>query len=76
MHAILYTWSINKLHLADQVNHAGNTLLTDLPEIYIPFLGQTQYRNYTLIKTPSKNNLDLFTIPSREKSNLFQSYAK
>ena len=47
MHAILYTWSINKLHLADQVNHAGNTLLTDLPEIYIPFLGQTHTKLYS-----------------------------
>ena len=36
MHAILYPWSINKFHLADQINRAGNTLLTDLPEIIYP----------------------------------------
>ena len=36
MHAVLYTWSINKFHLADQINRAGNTLLTDLPEIIYP----------------------------------------
>ena len=54
MHAILYTWSVNKLHLADQVNHAGNTLLTDLPEIYIPFLGQTQTKLYSNKDTQQK----------------------
>ena len=40
MHAILYTWSINKFHLADQINRAGNTLLTDLPAIIYPFQGR------------------------------------
>ena len=36
MHDILYTWSINKFHLADQINRAGNTLLADLPDIIYP----------------------------------------
>ena len=36
MHAMLYTWSVNKFYLADQINRAGNTLLTDLPEIIYP----------------------------------------
>ena len=96
MHDILYTWSINKFHLADQINRAGNALLTDLPDIIYPVedrlaqnyinhaLSTTLHpcirhiREYfppgafkkgatedkpTLTKTPSKNNLDLFTIP-------------
>ena len=36
MHDILYTLSINKFHLADQINRAGNALLTDLPDIIYP----------------------------------------
>ena len=38
MHAILYTWSINKFHLADgkSIVQAINNLLTDLPEIIYP----------------------------------------
>ena len=32
----LYTWSTNKFHLPNQINHACNTLLTDSHEIMFP----------------------------------------
>ena len=47
MHAILYTWSINKFHLADgkSIVQAINNLLTDLPEIIYPVQNRLT-RNY------------------------------
>ena len=36
---LLYTWNTYKIHLANQINHAGNTLLTDSHK-NIPCLGQ------------------------------------
>ena len=39
-HCFCILGSTNKIHLANQINHAGNTLLTDSHEI-IPCSGQT-----------------------------------
>ena len=35
--ALWYTWSSYKIHLANQINRAGNILLTDSHEIIYPF---------------------------------------
>ena len=36
---LLYTWSTNKISGASQINHVGNTLLTDSNEITYPGFG-------------------------------------
>ena len=35
---LLFTWSSNKIPGANQINHVGNTLLTDSYEIIYPVL--------------------------------------
>ena len=45
---LLYTWSNNKIPGANQINHAGNTLLTDSHEIlYIYTLFWTDLHKIT-----------------------------
>ena len=44
---IAFVWTTKKIHLANQINRAGNTLLADSPGNYVPCLGQ-RGKNHTL----------------------------
>ena len=44
---LLLTWRTNKIHLANEINRAGNTLLTETQD-YIPRLGQRRQKPYSV----------------------------
>ena len=50
--ALWYTWSSYKIHLANQINRAGNILLTDSHEIiiFIPFWVKDRQRSKTIVQ--------------------------